>query len=175
MSRALACGWGGQLTTTSIASGLAMSAAFYASPTIGATTTIGTFFHEIPHELADYSILVKSGCVNSLCSDCMVLKHYIHKHKHIHPIPHLPRFSKKRALAAQFVTAIGALIGTLLGIAIQRYSSSGASSSTDNHADDLAAKLTHQASGFFGTGISAGELVIPAVAGSFLYIASVSV
>lgn len=27
-----------------------MSASFYASPTIGATTTVAVFFHEIPHE-----------------------------------------------------------------------------------------------------------------------------
>lgn len=36
--------------THNITDGLAMSASFYASPTIGATTTVAVFFHEIPHE-----------------------------------------------------------------------------------------------------------------------------
>ena len=68
--------------THNITDGLAMAASFYASPTIGATTTLACFAHEvslsvepespadpdpsrslaqIPHEIADYSILIKSG------------------------------------------------------------------------------------------------------------------
>ena len=66
-----------------------MSASFYASPTIGATTTVAVFFHEIPHEVGDFALLVQSG------------------------------FSKRAAMASQFVTAIGALLGTLIGIAVQ--------------------------------------------------------
>lgn len=68
-----------------------MSASFYASPTIGATTTVAVFFHEIPHEVGDFALLVQSG------------------------------FSKRAAMASQFVTAIGALMGTLIGIAIQEF------------------------------------------------------
>ncbi|KAL1711710.1 ZIP zinc transporter-domain-containing protein, partial [Schizophyllum commune] len=41
-----------------ITDGLAMAASFYAPPLIGATTTLACFAHEIPHEIADYSILV---------------------------------------------------------------------------------------------------------------------
>jgi zinc transporter 7 len=68
-----------------------MSASFYASPTIGATTTVAVFFHEIPHEVGDFALLVQSG------------------------------FSKRAAMGAQFVTAIGALLGTLIGIAVQEF------------------------------------------------------
>ena len=68
-----------------------MSASFYASPTIGATTTVAVFFHEIPHEVGDFALLVQSG------------------------------FSKRAAMASQFVTAIGALLGTLIGIAVQEF------------------------------------------------------
>ncbi|UNI21977.1 hypothetical protein JDV02_007912 [Purpureocillium takamizusanense] len=75
--------------THNITDGLAMSASFYASPTIGATTTVAVFFHEIPHEVGDFALLVQSG------------------------------FSKRAAMASQFVTAIGALLGTLIGIAVQ--------------------------------------------------------
>ncbi|KAJ2956786.1 hypothetical protein NUW54_g14642 [Trametes sanguinea] len=53
---------------------------FYSSPLIGATTTLACFAHEIPHEIADYSILVRSG------------------------------FTKKQAMQSQFLTAIGAFV-----------------------------------------------------------------
>ncbi|PPQ95210.1 hypothetical protein CVT26_014901 [Gymnopilus dilepis] len=55
-----------------------MAASFYASPLIGATTTLACFAHEIPHEIADYSILIRSG------------------------------FTKKQAMQSQFLTAVGA-------------------------------------------------------------------
>jgi zinc transporter 7 len=59
-----------------------MAASFYSSPLIGATTTLACFAHEIPHEIADYSILVRSG------------------------------FTKKQAMQSQFLTAIGAFVST---------------------------------------------------------------
>ena len=37
--------------THNITDGLALSSSFYASPTLGATTTAAVFFHEIPHEV----------------------------------------------------------------------------------------------------------------------------
>lgn len=82
--------------THNITDGLAMSASFYASPTVGATTTMAVFFHEIPHEVGDFALLVQSG------------------------------FSKRAAMGAQFVTAVGALLGTLIGIAVQEMGGSGA-------------------------------------------------
>ena len=75
--------------THNITDGLALSSSFYASPTLGATTTVAVFFHEIPHEVGDFALLVQSG------------------------------FSKRRAMVAQFVTAAGAFLGTCLGIAVQ--------------------------------------------------------
>ena len=60
-----------------------MAASFYASPLIGATTTLACFAHEIPHEIADYSILIRSG------------------------------FTKTQAMQSQFLTAIGAFVGVL--------------------------------------------------------------
>ncbi|KAJ1980355.1 hypothetical protein H4R35_001160 [Dimargaris xerosporica] len=75
--------------THNFTDGLAMAASFYSSPAIGISTTIAVFFHEIPHEIGDYAILVQSG---------------------------LPR---RQALMAQFVTALGAFAGTAAGVLIQ--------------------------------------------------------
>ncbi|CAN9171986.1 unnamed protein product [Alternaria alternata] len=47
--------------THNITDGLALSSSFYASPTIGATTTVAVFFHEIPHEVGDFALLIQSG------------------------------------------------------------------------------------------------------------------
>ena len=87
--------------THNITDGLALSSSFYASPALGATTTVAVFFHEIPHEVGDFALLIQSG------------------------------FSKRKAMGAQFVTAVGAFIGTFIGIFVQEYGSgetSGASS-----------------------------------------------
>ena len=62
---------------------LSMAASFYSSPLIGATTTLACFAHEIPHEIADYSILIRSG------------------------------FTKRQAMQSQFITAIGAFVGLI--------------------------------------------------------------
>src|ERR1700761_1540008 len=88
--------------THNITDGLAMSSSFYASPTIGATTTVAVFFHEIPHEVGDFALLIQSG------------------------------FSKKKAMGAQFVTAIGAFLGTFIGIAVQEFGDNTMTSSTSS-------------------------------------------
>ncbi|CAK9782208.1 Zinc/iron permease [Cutaneotrichosporon oleaginosum] len=119
--------------THNITDGLAMAASFYSSPALGAVTTIATFCHEIPHEVADYSILIKSG------------------------------FTKSQAMGSQFFTAVGAFVGTFLGIWIAE--SAGVS---DAH-------IVKPGEGLFGTTATGAELVIPMTAGGFLYIASVSV
>lgn len=108
--------------THNITDGLAMAASFYSSPALGAVTTIATFCHEIPHEIADYSILIKSG------------------------------FTKRQAMGSQFFTAVGAFVGTFLGIWIAETSGTG--------------KTAIQAGqGLFGTSVAGGDLVIPATAG----------
>ncbi|OCK84333.1 Zip-domain-containing protein [Lepidopterella palustris CBS 459.81] len=119
--------------THNITDGLALSSSFYASPTIGATTTVAVFFHEIPHEVGDFALLIQSG------------------------------FSKRAAMGAQFVTAIGAFLGTLIGIAVQEFggSSNGSSSS--------------QGPGLFGTSLQWGDMLLPFTAGTFLYVGTVAV
>jgi solute carrier family 39 (zinc transporter), member 7 len=52
----------------------------------GGLATISIMFHEIPHELGDYCVLLKGG------------------------------FTKTQAIMAQFTTAIAAMIGTLVGL-----------------------------------------------------------
>ncbi|KAI1202158.1 putative ZIP zinc transporter [Nemania serpens] len=121
--------------THNITDGLAMSASFYASPTIGATTTVAVFFHEIPHEVGDFALLVQSG------------------------------FSKKAAMGAQFVTALGALLGTLIGIAVQEFGGSSGSNGGPNS----------MTGGVWGTSLSYGDLLLPFTAGTFLYVGTVAV
>lgn len=123
--------------THNITDGLAMSSSFYASPTIGATTTVAVFFHEIPHEVGDFALLIQSG------------------------------FSKRKAMGAQFVTAIGAFLGTLIGIAVQEFGGHGSAS-----ADPLTGS---PASGLMGTSLSWGDMLLPFTAGTFLYVGTVSV
>lgn len=60
-----------------------MAASFYSCPLIGATTTLACFAHEIPHEIADYSILIRSG------------------------------FTKRQAMLSKFITAIGAFVSQI--------------------------------------------------------------
>jgi len=66
--------------------GMAIGASFLFSPSVGWSTTIAVFFHEIPHELGDYAILVQSG------------------------------YSKKKAMLIQLLTAVGAILGTLVAL-----------------------------------------------------------
>ncbi|KAK8051036.1 Zip-domain-containing protein [Apiospora rasikravindrae] len=122
--------------THNITDGLAMSASFYASPTIGATTTVAVFFHEIPHEVGDFALLVQSG------------------------------FSKRAAMGAQFVTAVGALLGTLIGIAVQEYGGGGGGSG---------GAPMGMNEGIWGTSLSWGDMLLPFTAGTFLYVGTVAV
>jgi zinc transporter 7 len=118
--------------THNITDGLALSSSFYASPTIGATTTVAVFFHEIPHEVGDFALLIQSG------------------------------FSKRAAMGAQFVTAVGAFIGTLIGIAVQEFG--GNSASPNGHGP-----------GLMGTSLQWGDMLLPFTAGTFLYVGTVAV
>ncbi|KAL9108504.1 MAG: hypothetical protein Q9227_006719 [Pyrenula ochraceoflavens] len=117
--------------THNITDGLALSSSFYASKTVGATTTVAIFFHEVPHQVGDFALLIQSG------------------------------FGKKKAIGAQFVTALGALLGTVIGIVIQESGGSG---------DETVA-----AEGIFGTSLSWGDMLLPFTAGTFLYVGTVAV
>ncbi|KAI5304160.1 hypothetical protein KEM56_006784 [Ascosphaera pollenicola] len=119
--------------THNITDGLALSSSFYASPTIGATTTVAVFFHEIPHEVGDFALLIQSG------------------------------FSKRKAMGAQFVTALGALLGTVIGICVQEFGTS------------MGEGASNGSVGILGTSLELGDLLLPWTAGTFLYVGTVSV
>ena len=121
--------------THNITDGLALSSSFYASPTLGATTTVAVFFHEIPHEVGDFALLIQSG------------------------------FSKNMAMGAQFLTALGAFLGTCLGIAVQELGKSGSS----------AVSGEVRSKGLAGTGLGWGDMLLPFTAGTFLYVGTVAV
>eukprot|EP00281_Chroomonas_sp_CCMP1168_P008642 CAMPEP_0206257482 /NCGR_PEP_ID=MMETSP0047_2-20121206/25366_1 /ASSEMBLY_ACC=CAM_ASM_000192 /TAXON_ID=195065 /ORGANISM="Chroomonas mesostigmatica_cf, Strain CCMP1168" /LENGTH=173 /DNA_ID=CAMNT_0053684075 /DNA_START=24 /DNA_END=545 /DNA_ORIENTATION=- len=55
----------------------------------GVSTTLAVFFHEVPHNIADFAILIQNG------------------------------FSHGNALRAQFISALGAFLGCLVGLSLQ--------------------------------------------------------
>ncbi|KXS96760.1 hypothetical protein AC578_5336 [Pseudocercospora eumusae] len=122
--------------THNITDGLAMSSSFYASPTIGATTTLAVFCHEIPHEVGDFALLIQGG------------------------------MSKKMAMGLQFVTALGAVLGTIIGIAVQELGGNSAS---------VVSGAAIGNAGIFGTSLQWGDMLLPFTAGTFLYVGTVGV
>lgn len=132
-----------------ITDGLALSSSFYASPALGATTTAAVFFHEIPHEVGDF------GQFLSLLYQIQI--------NYRSALLIQGGFSKRKAMAAQFVTAVGAFVGTLLGIFIQEYGGKSASEK------DVFSP------GILGTGLSWGDMLLPFTAGTFLYVGTVAV
>ncbi|RMY53002.1 hypothetical protein D0865_05495 [Hortaea werneckii] len=121
--------------THNITDGLAMSSSFYASPTIGATTTLAVFCHEIPHEVGDFALLIQGG------------------------------MSKNKAMGLQFVTALGAVLGTVIGIAVQEFGGSSATEAVTGAGNQ----------GLLGTSLSWGDMLLPFTAGTFLYVGTVGV
>lgn len=118
--------------THNITDGLALSSSFYASPTIGATTTLAVFCHEIPHEVGDFALLIQGG------------------------------MSKKVAMGLQFVTALGAVLGTVIGVVVQEYGGRGG-------------EVLGKGMGLAGTSLTWGDLLLPFTAGTFLYVGTVGV
>ena len=74
--------------------GLAMGVSFLTSNRLGWITTFAILIHEIPHEIGDFAILVQSG------------------------------YSKRKAMLLQFGTAVGAMIGTVIGLLSQNIAES---------------------------------------------------
>jgi len=97
--------------------GLAIGSSYSLGRKVGTVTTLAIFFHEIPHEIGDYAILIQNGC------------------------------SRKKAMFLQLTTAIGALLGCLVGL------------------------LFHS----IGTQLWTTQTFLPITAGGFIYIATVSV
>lgn len=124
--------------THNITDGLALSTSFYSSPTLGATTTMAVFFHEIPHEVGDFALLIQSG------------------------------FSKRSAMGAQFVTAVGAFLGTIIGILVQEYGSGDSSGVLEG--TGIVAPT-----GLLGTSLQWSDMLLPFTAGTFLYVGTVGV
>ncbi|CAI5701616.1 hypothetical protein KXD40_002833 [Peronospora effusa] len=81
----------------------------------GWTTTLAMLLHELPHEIGDFAILIQSG------------------------------FTRREAMATQLLTAIGAMIGTVIGLLME------------------------------GAGDSTSVWISPFTAGGFIYIACTSV
>lgn len=72
--------------THNFTDGLAIGASYLAGNSVGIVTTITILLHEVPHEIGDFAILIKSGC------------------------------SKKKAMFLQLTTALGAVAGNVLAL-----------------------------------------------------------
>lgn len=72
--------------THNFTDGLAIGASYLAGNSVGIVTTITILIHEVPHEIGDFAILIKSGC------------------------------SRKKAMFLQLTTAVGALAGNVLAL-----------------------------------------------------------
>ena len=71
--------------------GLIIAAGFVVSPALGITSTLAIALHEIPQELGDFGVLIYSG------------------------------MSKKRAIFLNFITAITAVLGGIIGFYLSFY------------------------------------------------------
>ena len=68
--------------------GLAIGSSFMSGHSMGLVTGIAIMVHEIPHEIGDFAVLIKSG------------------------------LSRKKAMSLQLLTAIGALTGTVVSLSM---------------------------------------------------------
>lgn len=55
--------------THNFTDGLAIGASYLAGKHVGFITTLTILFHEIPHEIGDFAILIQSGCSKSKVLD----------------------------------------------------------------------------------------------------------
>ena len=60
--------------------GLAIGASFLAGQNIGLMTTVTILFHEIPHEIGDYAILIQSGDARSKLYSACQSWYYLKEH-----------------------------------------------------------------------------------------------
>ncbi len=90
--------------------GLAIGASYLAGETVGLVTTITILFHEIPHEIGDFAILVQSGCSKRKVPRIFINCKFVSKFQ-------LIRVFQLQAMLLQLLTAVGALSGTLVALA----------------------------------------------------------
>ena len=83
--------------THNFTDGLAIGASYLAGRNVGIVTTVTILFHEVPHEIGDFAILIQSGC------------------------------SRRKAMMLQLVTAFGALSGTAFSLLAQGAGATGVS------------------------------------------------
>lgn len=74
--------------------GIVVAAAFLVSPAVGISTTIAVLFHEIPHEIGNFAVLLHSG------------------------------FSRKRALMFNALAALSSFVGALIVLAASGFAES---------------------------------------------------
>lgn len=67
-------------------------------------------------------------------------------------------------MGAQFLTAVGAFLGTCIGIAVQEFGGSSSGLGAEVHGP-----------GLFGTSLQWGDMLLPFTAGTFLYVGTVAV
>lgn len=102
--------------THNFTDGLAIGSSFVAGPKVGMTTTVAILLHELPHEIGDFAILVQSG------------------------------MSRRSAMGLQLVTALGAVLGTIIGVLVEGSETKGST-----------------------------QWILPLTAGGFIYVAATGV
>ncbi len=76
--------------------GLAIGASFLSSNRLGLVTTAAVVIHEVPHEIGDFAILIRSG------------------------------MSRRGAIIAQVATALGCVGGTVVGLVAHQFAQTSA-------------------------------------------------
>ena len=74
-------------------------------------------------------------------------------------------------MAMQFVTALGALLGTIIGICVQEFGGGGGGGGEQGPSGVMGGGVDI---GLLGTGLSWGDLLLPWTAGTFLYVGTVA-
>ena len=73
---------------------------------------------------------------------------------------------KSTAMGLQFVTALGAVLGTIIGVTVQELGGNSASTASIKGMGNT---------GLWGTSLQWGDLLLPFTAGTFLYVGTVGV
>ena len=101
--------------------GLAIGASFLAGKNIGLVTTVTILFHEIPHEIGDYAILIQSGNFKidrkySAMNDKANKKHFCNEPNIMQLFLTSAGMRPFKAKCMQLLTAIAALLGCMLAL-----------------------------------------------------------